>query len=155
MVIRSGVVCMMYRAESLGIATASNFLLCASYFSVLHSKLVKNVVMATLADELLNDFEDSVSEGEEEQNNGFMQEPAAPTAPAPTNGAMVLDDDEEDEGNEEDEPMQNGAHPLDEEDEEGAKARVEKMQLGGVDDVRTVAGLMKTLEPVLEVCQSG
>ena len=40
---------------------------------------------------------------------------------------------------------------LDVEDEEEAKAKVEKMQLGGVDDVRSVAGLMKTLEPVLEV----
>ena len=36
-------------------------------------------------------------------------------------------------------------------DEEATKAKVEKMQLGGVDDVRSVAGLMKTLEPVLEV----
>ncbi|KFY08856.1 hypothetical protein V491_08403 [Pseudogymnoascus sp. VKM F-3775] len=36
-------------------------------------------------------------------------------------------------------------------DEEVTKAKVEKMQLGGVDDVRSVAGLMKTLEPVLEV----
>jgi hypothetical protein len=37
------------------------------------------------------------------------------------------------------------------EDEEETKAKVEKMQLGGVDDVRSVAGLMKSLEPVLEV----
>ena len=37
------------------------------------------------------------------------------------------------------------------EDEEETKAKIEKMQLGGVDDVRSVAGLMRTLEPVLEV----
>jgi U4/U6 small nuclear ribonucleoprotein PRP31 len=40
------------------------------------------------------------------------------------------------------------------EDEDEAKARVEKMQLGGVDDVRSVASLMKTLEPVIEVSNS-
>lgn len=40
----------------------------------------------------------------------------------------------------------------DDDDEEARKAKVEKMQLGGVDDVRSVAGLMKVLEPVLEVC---
>lgn len=34
------------------------------------------------------------------------------------------------------------------------KAKIEKMQLGGVRDVRTVAGLMKTLAPVLEVSTS-
>ncbi|KAL8869141.1 MAG: hypothetical protein Q9174_004490 [Haloplaca sp. 1 TL-2023] len=108
--------------------------------------------MSTLADELLNDFEDSGSEGEEEQQNGFLQESATPPR---VNGkdsqAMLLDGDEEDEpSDEEDAP--NGALKLEEvDDEEEAKAKVEKMQLGGVSDVRTVAGLMTTLEPVLEV----
>jgi U4/U6 small nuclear ribonucleoprotein PRP31 len=36
-------------------------------------------------------------------------------------------------------------------DEEDTKAKVEKMRLGTVRDVRSVAGLMKTLQPVLEV----
>ena len=112
--------------------------------------------MSTLADELLNDFEDSGSDGEGEQQTGFLQDDATPPA---TNGAhasersMVLDGDEEDV--DEDEEMDgaplNGA-VADVEDEEEAKAKVEKMQLGGVNDVRSVAGLMKTLEPVLEVC---
>ena len=34
------------------------------------------------------------------------------------------------------------------------KAKVEKMNLGGVGDVRSVAVLMKTLQPVLEVITS-
>ena len=115
--------------------------------------------MSTLADELLNDFEDSGSEGESEQQNGFLQDSSTP----PTvndrahalEGSMVLDGDEEDV--DEDDEMADGGAPVngavaDVEDEEEAKVKVEKMQLGGVNDVRNVAGLMKTLEPVLEVC---
>ncbi|KAL8925970.1 MAG: hypothetical protein Q9172_001973 [Xanthocarpia lactea] len=114
--------------------------------------------MSTLADELLNDFEDSGSEGEEDTQNGFLGESATPPIAGQTNGhkehsSMILDGDEE-EDDEEDEGehgMQNGDLKLeDADDEEEAKAKVEKMQLGGVSDVRTVAGLMKTLEPVLE-----
>lgn len=86
--------------------------------------------MSTLADELLNDFEDSGSEGE--QNEEGEEEAAQ---------GMELDGDEE----EVDEEM------VEVEDEEEAKTKVEKMQLGHVNDVRSVAGLMKTLEPVLEV----
>lgn len=113
--------------------------------------------MSTLADELLNDFEESGSEGEDEQQNGLLQESATPPAASSVNngirdsGSMVLDGDEEDEAASE-EAVADGASQLDEvEDEEEAKAKVEKMQLGGVSDVRTVAGLMRTLEPVLEV----
>lgn len=112
--------------------------------------------MSTLADELLNDFEDSGSEGEG-QENGFLQDGASPAA---TNddthvagNSMVLDDDEEEVN--EDEAMDGApanAAAMDVEDEEEAKAKVEKMQLGSVSDVRSVAGLMKTLEPVLQVC---
>lgn len=115
--------------------------------------------MSTLADELLNDFEDSGSEGEAEQQNGFLQDDATlPTtngrAQAPE-GSMVLDGDEEDVSEDEEAALgginATGA-AADVEDEEEAKAKVEKMQLGGVNDVRSVAGLMKTLEPVLQVC---
>lgn len=115
--------------------------------------------MSTLADELLNDFEDSGSEGEGEQQNGFLQDDATPPA---TNGrsqaaeeSMVLDGDEEDVSEDEGAALEGGAATgaaADIEDEEEAKAKVEKMQLGGVNDVRNVAGLMKTLEPVLKVC---
>ena len=115
--------------------------------------------MSTLADELLNDFEDSGSEHEEEQNGGLFPDAEDVkssflngNAPKPLNSAgMELDADEEEV--DEDEEMagmdRNAVEIV--EDEEEAKAKVEKMQLGGVDDVRTVAGLMKTLEPVLEV----
>lgn len=111
--------------------------------------------MSTLADELLNDFEDSGSEGEAENGGLFPEHDEATTglAHAPKvnahGGRMELDGDEDEV--EEDEEM-TGTAEIDElDDEEATKAKVEKMQLAGVDDVRSVAGLMKTLEPVLEV----
>ena len=117
--------------------------------------------MSTLADELLNDFEDSGSEGDADRQNGLLHD--APSSPASnvnfgrvqsitangSAGVMVLDVDEEDD--DEDEEMTNAGALEDAEDEEEAKAKVEKMQLGGINDVRNVAGLMKTLEPVLQV----
>lgn len=122
--------------------------------------------MSTLADELLNDFEDSGSEGEGDHQNSFLHEALIQPATDLSNGhqhgathsdsagVMVLDVDEEED--DEDEEMRDGGAIRSEalenaEDEEEAKAKVEKMQLGGVNDVRNVAGLMKTLEPVLEV----
>lgn len=118
--------------------------------------------MATVADELLNDFEDSGDEQEEVadelQEDGVFGGPSAnglrPSGPseAHDNGGMELDGDEEEVGDEDlegDTAMNGKAPPA--EDEEETKARVEKMQLGAVGDVRSVASLMKTLEPVLEV----
>ena len=112
--------------------------------------------MSTLADELLNDFEDTGSEGEGDQQNGFLQGSPSPSGSGQPNrlqkinGAMLADDEEMDD--DEDEEMLNGSNAMeDAEDEEETKAKVEKMQLGGVSDVRNVAGLMKTLGPVLEV----
>lgn len=122
--------------------------------------------MSTLADELLNDFEDSGSDGEADRRDGFLQdEPSSPPPSAANqssalNGStegMILDvDEEEDDDEDEDMDVGNvGSRVSDSmepaEDEEEAKAKVEKMHLGGVSDVRNVAGLMKTLEPVLEV----
>ena len=120
--------------------------------------------MSTLADDLLNDFADSGSEGEGEQQNGLRQDEVTPPASGivnghsrkstsrDQNGGMELDDDEEEVGDEDEEMMNADALKVDDvEDEEEAKAKVEKLQLGGVNDVRSVAGLMKTLEPVLEV----
>ncbi|KAH6678411.1 hypothetical protein B0J14DRAFT_582657 [Halenospora varia] len=109
--------------------------------------------MSTLADELLQDFEDSGSEGGDEQNEGLFPnddgliDPKA--AVAKTNGdGMELDGDEEDVAEDEEMGGVNDSG-VDVEDEEETKAKVEKMELGGVDDVRSVARLMKTLEPVL------
>ncbi|KAH8665743.1 hypothetical protein BGZ60DRAFT_378351 [Tricladium varicosporioides] len=110
--------------------------------------------MSTLADELLQDFEDSGSEGGDEQNEGLFPnddgliDPKA--AVSKTNGdGMELDGDEEDVAEDEEMGGVNDSG-VDVEDEEETKAKVEKMELGGVDDVRSVARLMKTLEPVLE-----
>lgn len=114
--------------------------------------------MATLADELLNDFEDSGSEVDGEKQNGFLQNGASPPATngracAP-DGSMILDGDEEDVSEDQETAAFGSVNGVvvDVEDEEEAKAKVEKMQLGAVNDVRSVAGLMKTLEPVLQVC---
>lgn len=108
--------------------------------------------MATLADELLNDFEDTDSEaGDEPQDDGFSNGLVrAQDGGGQANGdvSMTGGDDVEDE----DEDMDDGDVKIDAtEDPEETKAKVEKMQLGGVRDVRSVARLMKTLEPVLEV----
>ena len=112
--------------------------------------------MSTLADELLNDFEDSGSEAEEEQQAEAAQDGSlVPSLSGPAqNGGMILDDDEEEEDGEDEEAIAAATSKdavAEAEDEEETKAKVEKMQLGGVSDVRSVASLMKTLEPVLEV----
>ncbi len=118
--------------------------------------------MTTIADELLNDFEDSGSENEEEeQNEGYY--PGGDLADEETiengesstkldNEGMELDVDDEEL---EDADLADGAPAHlkmeTEEDEEETKARVEKMELKTVSDVRSVAGLMKQLDPVMEV----
>ena len=119
--------------------------------------------MATLADELLNDFEDSGSEDGNRQNDFLGEdEQKQPNGHALRDEAsevktkMELDGDEEElEDAEEGHAAQNGVRGLDDNpDEEETKAKVEKMNLGGVGDVRSVAVLMKTLQPVLEVITS-
>ncbi|KAL0261270.1 U4/U6-U5 snRNP complex subunit prp31 [Diplodia seriata] len=118
--------------------------------------------MATLADELLNDFEDSGDENEEQHDETPQDDGVASLFPADTpaqqpkaggeEGGMDLDGDEEEA--EDDEELMEGAAAKQArdapEEEEEVKARVEKMQLGNVSDVRSVAGLMKTLQPVLD-----
>jgi U4/U6 small nuclear ribonucleoprotein PRP31 len=114
--------------------------------------------MSTLADELLQDFEDSGSEGEEQQSEILFPDNeerrsglnGTATSRSGANGSMELDGDEE-EVDEDEEMAGVNDSGIDVEDEEETKAKVEKMDLGGVDDVRSVARLMKTLEPVLEV----
>ena|SRR5271154_270759 len=115
--------------------------------------------MASLADELLNDFEDSGSENGDRQN-GFLDDEDALQGSGDDlkherNGSMELDGDEEeiDEAEEEEAAAAwNSSQRVDVAgDEDEAKARVEKMDLTGVSDVRSVASLMKTLQPVLDV----
>lgn len=107
--------------------------------------------MSTLVDELLQDFEDSGSEQGDERNEDDIlgDGDVAPTISAHADGDMDLDG-----GEGEGEDMDMGGFDAVKkapEDPEEAKARVEKMQLKGINDVRFVAGLMKTLEPVLKV----
>lgn len=115
--------------------------------------------MASLADELLNDFDDSGSENGEQ--NGFMEDDDG-EAPADLGiqrnhddmnegPSMELDGDEEEADVVEEELAAKGSKDATMEDEEETKAKIEKMKLGGVEDVRNVAGLMKQLQPVLEV----
>ncbi|KAI9738541.1 MAG: U4/U6-U5 snRNP complex subunit prp31 [Claussenomyces sp. TS43310] len=113
--------------------------------------------MSTLADELLLDFEDSDSEdGTKERIRGSTTDKeervdAFDIAPLATNGdIMNLDGDGEEVDGDEDMAELSGSAIQMDDDEEEAKANVEKLRLGGVDDVRSVAGLMTTLEPVLE-----
>lgn len=114
--------------------------------------------MASLADELLNDFDDSGSENGEQ--NGFMEDDDG-EAPADLGiqrnhddmnegPSMELDGDEEEADVVEEELAAKGSKDATMEDEEETKAKIEKMKLGGVEDVRNVAGLMKQLQPVLE-----
>jgi U4/U6 small nuclear ribonucleoprotein PRP31 len=118
--------------------------------------------MATLADELLNDFEDSGSEGGDQEAETLFQNRDETmikdglSKATRQNDGMELDDDEEEVGDEDEEAVLaarlNGDSARAPEDEEETKAKVEKMEMRGVNDVRNVAGLMKTLEPVLKVC---
>lgn len=114
---------------------------------------------SSLAADLLADFNES-----ENDDDGFGTENGV-SHPPETSGPhikprdfMELDGDEEEGGDGDGEmgnigpPAAHGSSGLaDDDDEEARKAKVEKMQLGNVDDVRSVAGLMKVLEPVLEV----
>lgn len=115
----------------------------------------------SLAAELLADFDDA--EIEEQASDDERDSFSAPGQ----NGLlrsrlkgnsleMELDGDEEDDLEDEDSEM-GGVDTADldaYDDAEARKSKVEKLQLGGVEDVRSVAGLMKILEPVLEVGNS-
>lgn len=117
--------------------------------------------MATLADELLNDFEDSGSEADDQGQNESLIADNAKSSPdhelrngyGGSTPGMELDGDEEEVPDAEEALVsQNDSTEFkDAPDEEETKTRVEKMKLGAVSDVRSVAGLMKTLQPVLEV----
>ncbi|KAI5304259.1 hypothetical protein KEM55_000148, partial [Ascosphaera atra] len=127
--------------------------------------------MASLADELLNDFEEqSGSEGERGDAQDLLED-GAPTpgllglrkSEGPEDVDMGMDGEDEmaDEEREYAEKQAAkmakeagvGATPREGEEgeeEEDDKTRIEKMQLAGVADVRSVARLMKSLRPVLE-----
>lgn len=118
--------------------------------------------MASIADELLNDFEDSGSE-HEDNANGFHDgdnidgRNGPNVEDADVSGSLdgdTVTHDEDMEDAEEEVAAADAARADIADDEDDTKAKVEKMRLGGVRDVRNVAGLMKTLQPVLEVSTS-
>ncbi|RKF73039.1 U4/U6 small nuclear ribonucleoprotein Prp31 [Golovinomyces cichoracearum] len=113
--------------------------------------------MSTLAYELLQDFEDSDSDGEDQKQNreGLVDHDltanSSGNAYQDVNGdSMELDEDEEEVDNEDKTTTERGSITLNLQDEDYMKANVEKMELGSVDDVRIVARKMKKIEPALE-----
>ncbi|KAI0873502.1 hypothetical protein GGS24DRAFT_387379 [Hypoxylon argillaceum] len=113
--------------------------------------------MSTLADELLQDFEDSGSENGDAQNDAGLaldNGPALSNGDDQDDGDMMLDGDEEPEldGDEDGDEDMGGVDGIVNamEDEEAAKARIEKMHLGNVKDVRKVTSVMDRLEPLLK-----
>ncbi|KAK7745394.1 U4/U6-U5 snRNP complex subunit prp31 [Cytospora paraplurivora] len=108
--------------------------------------------MSTLVDELLQDFEDSGSEQGDERLDDEILGAGVVAGEAPTATHATADMDLDGDGDEEEDDAMGGTDTSKQapEDPDEAKARVEKLQLKDVNDVRHVAGLMKTLEPVLE-----
>jgi U4/U6 small nuclear ribonucleoprotein PRP31 len=115
--------------------------------------------MATIAEELLNDFGDSGSEnGDDALGNAgelyrdfkdsAIDEDAQQADDAAAQGSEMDADEEAAFGDGETIPSHLKMDAPEEPEE--AKARVEKMDLNKVSDVRSVAGLMKQLEPILE-----
>jgi hypothetical protein len=116
------------------------------------SSSIITVIMASIADELLNDFE---SDNDEDENQDSFEGHLAThsilrPADAELNAAMELDPDDEEEADDDNEQPP-AANVQDTETEEEARARVEKMDLAAVGDVRSVASLIKTLQPLLDV----
>lgn len=106
--------------------------------------------MSTLADELLQDFEDFGSDEEVAADDAPYGD--APPASNGLSGDMSDGEDKEDEVMEDATDEAKAVGTMDDADE--AKTKVEKMKLGVVKDVRNVATLMDTLSPVLEVSKN-
>lgn len=128
----------------------------------------------SLAADLLADFDDSDDEDLDLENgtpdfssNGLLNDqpnngvkPRSSSRSEDPNG-MDIDGDSDEDMDEDEErafalradasEVATGELSVDD-DEETRKGKVEKMKLGDVEDVRSVAKLMKVLEPVLEVC---
>ncbi|OQO12194.1 hypothetical protein B0A48_02835 [Cryoendolithus antarcticus] len=115
--------------------------------------------MTSVAEDLLNDFDDSGDEGQEEQQDDALfaeddgNKPVASDGASlagPFNGSMELEGDEEDEDEPDTDAVPSHVKMEEQETEAEAKERVEKMQLANVRDVRSVAVLTKQLDPVIE-----
>ncbi|KAI1925358.1 U4/U6-U5 snRNP complex subunit prp31 [Ophidiomyces ophidiicola] len=113
--------------------------------------------MATLADELLNDFEDSGSENEANEETGADDlaesadgEPAVKKAASSIISKRNGDDEDLDDDDVDMGATLDGDFAPSQEEEEDAKAKIENMRFSRVSDVRSVARLMKTLQPILD-----
>ncbi|EFW19195.1 U4/U6-U5 snRNP complex subunit prp31 [Coccidioides posadasii str. Silveira] len=110
--------------------------------------------MATLADELLNDFEESDSEIEAKEEWLHADSSEAAGEPPFKGSTMGIGDDGDKELHDNtimtNTSIVNNALAEEGEEHEDAKASVEKMQFTGISDVRSIARLMKTLQPILE-----
>ncbi|EWC43386.1 hypothetical protein DRE_07702 [Drechslerella stenobrocha 248] len=107
----------------------------------------------SLEQELLADFDDRSDDEEEKEADSLnttldLYANRANGASSRGNGMQIDGADDEDE----DEEMEDagGGGPNDGDDAAQTRARINKMQLGKVDDVREIARLMEVLEPVLE-----
>lgn len=105
--------------------------------------------MSTVHEDLLNDFGSSGDEADDGEDTG-LQLNDKPDAHG--DGADSMDVDGPDgEGDKDGGDDDASHHNNNAGDDEAAMEKIEKMQLGNVKDVRSVAGLMQTLEPILEV----
>ena len=98
-------------------------------------------------DDLLNDFGSSGDEAEDQENDDLVQTDDG-------QGDRDANAMEVDGQHDEEDDAQQRKGDIDADDPEATKAKVEKMQLGAVKDVRSVASLMQTLEPILEVSKA-
>jgi U4/U6 small nuclear ribonucleoprotein PRP31 len=104
--------------------------------------------MATLADELQADFLDLESD---EENEDQEQDNDEDNLNGKDSGDTAMDEDdaEDEEGGDQQDKVNRA---LDEaEDQDEAKSRIDKINLKGVSDFKSVATLWKSLSPVLEV----
>jgi U4/U6 small nuclear ribonucleoprotein PRP31 len=108
--------------------------------------------MSTVAEDLLNDFGSSGDEAEDVETSGLELNGDKEDTIGADRDSMDVDDREGAEKDGDDGDEKDLADSLG--DPEAAKIKIEKMQLGGVKDVRSVAGLMQTLQPILEVSLS-
>ena len=113
--------------------------------------------MSTVAEDLLNDFGSSGDEAEDLEHDGLVtgtdaNGEADGNADGHGDAVDAMDVDGADASRDASADAEHKSNDLDDVgDAEATKAKVEKMQLGAVKDVRSVASLMQTLEPILEV----
>ncbi|KAK0633377.1 hypothetical protein B0T14DRAFT_420449 [Immersiella caudata] len=101
--------------------------------------------MSTLADELLQDFEGSGSDAGDDDRDDDLY---GLSNGDHHSGDMLMEEYKDDDNEADADDAMGGVEGSS--PDEDSKQRIEKMQLGAVRDVRTVASLMETLTPILE-----